>query len=95
MSIEYRLRYSGADVPTVAQLLRQIPTAREITAVHFDLGCDPNDIESVEASVYVQSGESLFSDHCGPWGRALLGVIVAKLASAVGPVTVEEMEHEG
>ncbi len=39
----------------------------------------------------VEAGGVYFCDHCGGLGRALLGEVVARLASAFGAVTVEEL----
>jgi hypothetical protein len=58
-------------------------------ANRFDLGQSAG--EWPQATVQAKPGGANFCDHCGGSGRALLGEVVARLASAFGPVTVEEL----
>ncbi len=87
MGIEYRLRFTAPNVPTVTALLGQLPGARAeaLPEPRYDLGSGP------DASVWLEPDGVLFCDHCGGGGRRVLGELVAALAAAFGPVTVEEL----
>ena len=91
MGIEYRLRFEAPDVEAVADVIRRLPAARAATPPgnRFDLGDASHDWP--EATVVVELGGVYYCDHCGGSGRALLGEVVARLASAFGVVTVEEL----
>jgi hypothetical protein len=91
MGIEYRLRFAAPDAETVAAELRRLPAAREVPAQahRFDLGLGAADLP--QATVQAEPGGAYFCDHCGGTGRALLGEVVARLVTAFGPVSVEEV----
>jgi hypothetical protein len=89
MGIEYGLRFHAADPDVVAAVLRRLPAAREAPTLRFEVGVQAG--EWPQATVQVEAGGVYFCDHCGGTGRALLGEVVARLVSAVGPVTVEEL----
>jgi hypothetical protein len=91
VSIEYRLRFEAPDGEAVADVLRRLPAARAATPLgnRFDLGDAGHDWP--QATVEVEPGGVYFCDHCGGSGRALFGEVVARLASAFGVVTVEEL----
>lgn len=91
MGIEYRLRFEAPDDEVVADVLRRLPTARAATPPdnRFDLGDAGSDWP--QATVDVELGGVYFCDHCGGSGRAFLGEVVARLASAFGVITVEEL----
>ena len=91
MGIEYRLRFDAPDGEAVADVLRRLPAARGATPPgnRFDLGNAGHDWP--QATVEVEPSGVYFCDHCGGSGRALLGEVVARLATAFGVVTVEEL----
>lgn len=91
MGIEYRLRFESTDGEEVADVLRRLPAVRAGTPPgnQFDLGDAGHDWP--QATVEVEPGGVYFCDHCGGAGRALLGEVVARLTSAFGIVTVEEL----
>jgi hypothetical protein len=91
MGIEYKLRFSAADTEAVATVLRRLPAVREAPPPdrRFDLTVSGR--EWPEATVRIESDGAYFCDHCGGSGRALLGEVLARLVSAFGAVTVDEM----
>lgn len=91
MGIEYRLRFAAPAAEAVAALLRRLPSASNLPPPghRFDLGFGAADWP--QATIHVEPGGAYFCDHCGGSGRALLGEVVARLVSAFGPVTVEEL----
>jgi hypothetical protein len=91
MGIEYRLRFQASDGEAVADVLRRLPAVRDANrpSSRFDLGDAGHNWP--QATVEVVPGGANFCDHCGGSGRALLGEVVARLASAFGVVTVEEL----
>jgi hypothetical protein len=90
MGIEYRLRFVAPDVESAAVVLRCLPGAREGAPPgrRFELDAGTG---GPQALVELEPGGAYFRDHCGGAGRALLGEVVARLAGAFGPVTVEEL----
>jgi len=91
MGIEYHLRFTASDAIDVAEVLRRHPEAREIAppSLRFEFGSAGEGWP--QATVQVEAGGVYFCDHCGGSGRALLGEVVARLVSAFGTVTVEEL----
>lgn len=91
MGIEYRLRFVAPNPAAVAEVLRRHPEARdaEPPGSGFEYGFTAGDWPQASASV--EAGGAYFCDHCGGSGRAILGELIAKLVSAFGPVTVEEL----
>lgn len=89
MGIEYTLRFSASDPEAVAEELRRLPTAREVSppSHRFDFGVG----DLPQATVQVEPGGAYFCDHCSGPGRALLGEVVARLVSAFGVVSVDEL----
>ena len=93
MGIEYRLRFAAPDPAAVDELLRRLPFARAATPPQpgFDLWVGTSDGDNPQATMQAEPGGLYFCDYCGAHGRALLGQVVAALASVFGPVTVEEL----
>jgi hypothetical protein len=91
MGIEYRLRFEAPDGEAVADVLRRLPAACAANPPRsrFDLGDAGQNWP--QATVEVEPGGVYFCDHCGGSGQALLGEVVARLASAFGVVIVEEL----
>ena len=91
MGVEYQLRFTAPDAAAVADVLRRHPAARESAppGLRFEFGSAGGG--RPEATAEVEAGGAYFCDHCGGSGRALLGEVVARLVSAFGAVTVEEL----
>ena len=89
MGNEYRLRFNRSNADAVVDVLRRVPTANEtVKGECFELA--ENEF-GPGATINVEPGGAYFCDHCGGSGRAMLGEVVARLASAFGAVTVEEL----
>jgi hypothetical protein len=93
MGIEYRLQFSSSGAEAVAAVLRRLPAAREASSPShkFELGPGATERDWPQATVQVEPGGVYFCDHCGGTGRALLGEVIARLVSAFGVVTVDEL----
>lgn len=91
MGVEYRLRFVAPDVAAVADVLRRHPEARggDPPGLRFEYGSAAGG--RPQATAQVETDGAYFCDHCTGSGRAVLGELVARLASAFGPVTVEEL----
>jgi hypothetical protein len=91
VGIEYRLRFVASDPAVVAEVLQRLPDARAAMppGSGFEYGSAAGGWP--QASAAAVAGGAYFCDHCGGAGRAVLGELVARLASAFGPVTVEEL----
>lgn len=92
MGIEYKLKFSAPDAKTVAMLLRRVPSAKEMSTPdhRFELGTKASDRDIPDATVIVEPDGAYFCDH-GRAGRELLGILVARLVSEFGEVTVTEL----
>ena len=93
MGIEYRLRFTARDEEAVAAVVRQFPEARATDApgVRYEFSIGASEKGWPQATLQVEPGGAYFCDHCGGLGRAMLGEVVARLVSAFGAVTVEEL----
>lgn len=91
MGIEYQLRFDAPDAASVAEVLRRHPTAcdGDPPGVRFEFGSTGEGWS--EATAVIEGGGLYFCDHCGGLGLAVLGGVIVRLASAFGPVTVEEL----
>jgi hypothetical protein len=92
MGIEYHLGVSAPDPGAIDEVLGRLWGARPAKPPQagYDLWYGPPDGDGPHAGAQVEAGGVYFCDYCGAHGRALLGVVVAALAS-FGPVTVEEL----
>jgi hypothetical protein len=92
MGVEYRVRFSAPDAEAVAAVLRQFPAAREVgaPALRFDLGSASGGYWP-QATVQVEPDGVYFCDHGDGSGRAWLGEVIARLVSAFGSVTIDEL----
>jgi len=91
MGIEYRLRFDAPDAAAVAAVLRRVPGASKAHAQEDSIDLVATPFGQPQATVQAEPGGAYFCDHCGGSGRALLGEVVAHLASAFGAVIVEEL----
>jgi hypothetical protein len=93
MGIEYRIQFSFPNTETVVAEIRRIPWARQSSssALEFELRLEESDKNWPDATVVVEAGGVYFCDHCGGSGRKVLGEVVARLVSAFGPVTLDEL----
>lgn len=93
MGIEYLLRFAALDPAAVADVLRLHPQVRDAQPPRdgFDYGSAADGWP--QATAGVEPDGVYFCDHCGGQGRAILGELVARLTSAFGPVTIEEMTN--
>jgi hypothetical protein len=91
VGFEYRLRFTMTDRSEVAEVLRNLPEARESVSpdTMFEFGHADGDWP--QATAKVDADRICFCDHCSPGGGAILGNLVAALASGFGPVVVEEL----
>lgn len=91
MGVEYQLRFTAPDAGTVAEVLLRHPAARETTppSLRFEFGSAGEGWP--QATAQAETDGVYFCDHCGGLGQAILGEVVARLVSAFGVVTVEEL----
>ena len=94
MGIEYTLRFhSPNEAATEAELCR-IPDAvvRTAPTKAIEYRREKSSTETIpDATAQVEEGGLYFCDH-GGYGREYLGLVVARLVAAFGPVKVEELE---
>jgi hypothetical protein len=93
MGFEYKLRFVAPAAGAVAAILRGLPTARELsTPVHsFELRTKASDEGMPDADVRVEPDGAYFCDYGGA-GQKFLGIVVARLVSEFGAVTITELE---
>ncbi len=93
MSVEYALRFASPGPTAVAAVLRRLPAARELPppASGFELRVDDSANGMPDASVQTAPYGAYFCDY-GGHGREFLGLVVARLISEFGAVTVAELE---
>lgn len=91
--VEYALRFASPSTAPVAAVLRRLPGARELPlpASGFELRADGSVSGMPDASVQAEPYGAYFCDH-GGHGREFLGLVVARLVSEFGAVTVAELE---
>ena len=90
MAIEYRLRFSSSTHEEVAILLAHLPTVSGPHADgNFEVRVSPSEMPDAELRI-----EPCGAYYCyyGGKGREMLGVLIERLVSRFGPVTVEDWE---
>jgi hypothetical protein len=91
VGIEYTLRFPKPDGVAVADALRPLPFVRSMPeAEEFELRAQAA-ASMPDAVMRIESYGLYFCDNGGR-GREMLGVIVARLVSRFGPVTIAELE---
>jgi hypothetical protein len=92
MAIEYTLRFAHPDSASVAEALRPLPFLREPVpqSEEFEFSSARSTEVMPEASMRVKSYGLYFCDHGGV-GREMLGIVVARLVSRFGSITIEEL----
>ncbi len=93
MGFEYRLQFVAPDADSVASLLRRLPSARELTLpIHrVELRADTSDTGVPDAEVRVEPNGAYFCDYGGA-GKKFLGIVVERLVSEFGTVTIAEWD---
>jgi hypothetical protein len=93
MGIEYKMQFTHTGTESVASILRRLPMVREVPADEgkFELRAGETQGTMPDATACVEPDGLYFCD-CGGAGRQLLGVVIARLVSEFGPVTVADWE---
>jgi hypothetical protein len=93
MGLEYGLRFTSPGPAAVAAVLRSLPATRELAppASGFELRADATAPGIPDASVQAAPYGAYFCDN-GGHGAEFLGVLLARLVSEFGAVTVAELE---
>jgi hypothetical protein len=92
MGYEYKLQFVAPDANAAAAVLRRLPLARELSTqeLSFELGAKVSDRGMPDATVKVEPDGAYFCDHSGE-GRKVLGIVLARLVSEFGAVTITEL----
>jgi hypothetical protein len=93
MGIEYALKFASPSPAAVATVLRRLPASRELLppASGFELRAETSSHGMPDATVQGAPYGAYFCDNGGR-GREFLGLVVARLVSEFGAVTVAELE---
>jgi hypothetical protein len=93
MGVEYTLRFAHPDGASVSAVLRRLPVAHELSpsGSEFELRAGRTAGAIPDATVRVEPYGLYFCDYGGA-GREFLGLIVTRLVSQFGAVTVAELE---
>jgi hypothetical protein len=93
MGIEYRPQFIAPNADSVAALLRQLPSAQELTMpVHrFELRSETSVKGMPDAEVRVEPDGAYFCDYGGA-GKRFLGIVVERFVSEFGTATIAEWE---
>jgi hypothetical protein len=93
MGIEYKLQFAHSDPACIADSLRRLPMVREMSvrAGEFELRAMESTGTMPDATARVEPDGLYFCDYGGA-GRQLLGILIARLVSEFGPVTVGDWE---
>ncbi len=93
MGIEYRLQFTAPDAATVVSVLQRLPMVQKVAGDEpmFELRTEQTTDTMPDAVVSLQPDGIYFCDNRGS-GKQLLGVLIARLVSEFGPVTVAEWE---
>jgi hypothetical protein len=93
MGVEYALRFASPGLDAVATVLRRLSAARDLPppGLGLELRSDSSSSGMPDALVQPEPYGAYFCDN-GGHVREFLGLVVSRLVSAFGPVTVAELE---
>lgn len=92
MGIEYSFRFAYPSEDAVVTALRRIEPVRELTSVpkSFELRVQSADTVP-DASMQIEPYGLYFCDYGGK-GREMMGLVLTRLVSEFGEVTIHELE---
>jgi hypothetical protein len=93
MGMEYKLQFEFPNAESVTTVLRRLPMVREAqrTTLDFEFRVAENSGSMPDALARIEQDGLYFCDF-GGMGRQFLGILVARLVSEFGPVTVADFE---